>query len=94
MSPRRHAVKVSLTSEERARVDRARGHTERAVYMRRLLHEPPDVSEVATHTEAMAILSNLARDGRTAAAIALERALREHPGGPDFDDELTRLLDE
>ena len=44
--------------------------------MRRLLHEPPKGTEVATHTEALAILTRLARDGRTTAAIALEKTLR------------------
>jgi hypothetical protein len=92
MSARTHAIKVSLTSEELARLDRDRGHTERAVCLRRLLYEPPDVSEIATHRESLAILSNLARAGGTAAAIALERALRDHPRGTDLDDELSRLL--
>ena len=94
MNTREHAVKVSLNSDELARLDAARGRTERAVYLRRLLYAPPDVSEVATHTEALGLLSRLARGGRTAAAIALERALRDHPGGTDFDDELSRLLDD
>ena len=73
---RRHYVKVSLNDQECARLDEIRGDEERAVYLRRLLHEPPKGAEVATHTEAMTILSRLARDGRTTAAIALERALR------------------
>ena len=65
MNTREHAVKVSLNSEELARIDGARGRTERAVYLRRLLYEPPDVSEVASREEALAILSRLARGGRT-----------------------------
>ncbi len=76
MSARRHHVKVSLSDHESARLDEFRGDEERAVYLRRLLHEPPDGSEVATHTEALAILTRLARDGRATPAIALERALR------------------
>jgi hypothetical protein len=76
MSARTHPVKVSLNDQELARLDEIRGDEERAVYLRRLLHEPPNGSEVATHTEALAILTRLARDGRTTAAIALERALR------------------
>ena len=94
MSAREHAVKVSLNSDELARLDRARGRTERAVYLRTLLYEPPNITEIASHKEALAILSNLARAGGTAAAIALERALRDNPGGNDFDDELSRLLDD
>jgi hypothetical protein len=94
MNTREHAVKVSLNSDELARLDQARGRVERAVYLRTLLYEPPDISEIATHAEALAILSNLARAGGTAAAVALERALRDHPEGNDFDDELSRLLDD
>jgi hypothetical protein len=59
-----------------ARLDELRGSEERAVHLRRLLQEPPDGSEVATHSEALAILTRLARDSRVTAAIALERALR------------------
>jgi len=69
-------VKVSLTAQELARLDELRGDEERAVHLRRLLHEPPDGSEVATHSEALAILTRLARDGKATPAIALERALR------------------
>ena len=76
MSPRKHQVKVRLNDQELARLDELRGDEERAVYLRRLLHEPPKGNEVATHSEALAILTRLARDGRTTAAIALERALR------------------
>jgi hypothetical protein len=73
---RSHTVKVSLNDQEAARLDERRGDEERAVYLRRLLHEPPSGNEAATHGEALAILTRLARDGRTTAAIALERALR------------------
>ena len=73
---RRHYVKVSLDDHEIARLDEIRGDEERAVYLRRLLHEPPKGTEIATHSEALAILTRLARDGRATAAIALERALR------------------
>jgi hypothetical protein len=93
MSAREHAVKISLNSDELARLDRARGRTERAVYLRTLLYEPPEISETATQAEALALLSRLARAGGTAAAIALERAIRDQPRGNDFDDELSRLLD-
>ena len=76
MSTRGHYVKVSLSDQEVARLDELRGDEERAVFMRRLLQEPPSGSEIATHGESLAILSRLARDGRSQAAIALERALR------------------
>ena len=45
MNAREHAVKVSLSSDELARLDRARGRTERAVYLRTLLSEPPKGDE-------------------------------------------------
>jgi hypothetical protein len=44
MSTTKHAVEVSLNSDELARLDRARGRTERAVYLRTLLYEPPDIT--------------------------------------------------
>lgn len=76
MSPREHQIKVRLNAQELARLDEMRGDDERAVYLRRLLHEPPSRNDAATHGESLAILTRLARDGRTTAAIALERALR------------------
>lgn len=89
MSHRSHHIKVSLNDQELARLDELRGDEERAVHLRRLLHEPPNGSEVATHTEALAILTRLARDGKATPAIALERALR---GDVAVDDPLERLL--
>jgi hypothetical protein len=87
-------VKVSLTAQEAARLDELRGDEVRAVFLRRLLYEPPDGSEVATRGEALALLTRLARDGKVAAAIALARELR----GDGIDDEpagaLARLLSE
>ena len=103
MSAREHRLTVRLNDQEAARLDELRGDEERPVYLRRLPFEPPKRSEIAAHDESLAILSRLARDGRTSAANALERALRHHPsrslnrrprgGSDDFDDELTRLLD-
>jgi hypothetical protein len=55
MNTREHSVKVSLNSEELARLDGARGRTERAVYLRTLLYEPPDINEIASHKEALAL---------------------------------------
>jgi hypothetical protein len=76
MSPRTHDIRVRLNDQELTRLDEVRGDEERAVYLRRLLHEPPQGTEVATHGKALAVLTRLARDGRVTAAIALERALR------------------
>lgn len=76
MSAREHKIKVTLSDQEAARLDELRGDEARAVHLRALLYEPPSGDEVATHGESLAILTRLARDGRTTAAIALERALR------------------
>jgi hypothetical protein len=70
-------VMVRFSDDELARLDELRpSGTPRATFLRQLLQEPPSGNEVATRTEALAILSRLARDGRVTAAIALERALR------------------
>jgi hypothetical protein len=64
----------------RADLDEIRGDEERAVYLRGLLHEQhPRDTEVATHGEAMVILTWPARDARTTAAVAPEKVL---PGEP------------
>ena len=40
MSARKHKVMVSVNDQELARLDEMRGDEERAVYLRRLLHQP------------------------------------------------------
>jgi hypothetical protein len=84
MARREHHIKVSLTEAELLRLDELRGDEDRAVFLRRLLQGPPDGSEVATHKEALGILTRLARDGKAAAAIALEKAVREQ-GSPSSE---------
>ena len=87
---RRNTLKVTFTDDELARLDELRpAGTSRPAFIRSLLREPPTGQEVATRTEALAILTALARDGRVAAAIALERATREE--GP-VDDALDEIL--
>lgn len=81
MGKRDHKVLFSLDARDLVRLDELRGAESRAAYLRQLLHEPPSGNEVATHGEGLAILTRLARDGRTTAAIALERALRSE-GAP------------
>jgi len=68
-------VKVSLDDAEAARLDELRGTQGRAVYLRRLLHRPPRENDIASRQEALAILTALAREGRTQAAIALVKEL-------------------
>jgi hypothetical protein len=56
---------VRLDDREVAVLDEHRGSTPRATYLRRLLHEPPKEQDVASRAEAMAILTRLARDGKS-----------------------------
>ena len=82
---------VRLSDEELARLDELRpSGTSRPAFIRSLLREPPSGDEVATRTEALAILTRLARDGRVAASIALARELRDEQLEPS--GELARLL--
>lgn len=88
---REHSIKVTLSGQELARLDELRPPgTSRPAFLRSLLREPPRGDEVATREESLSILTSLARDGRVAAAIALERALREHHSDPS--DPLDDLL--
>jgi hypothetical protein len=51
-----------------------------------------DQAEIATRAEVLGMLTRKAREGSTAAAIALEEALRVDPPPADLDEELNRLL--
>lgn len=77
MSARSNVITVSLSNDEAAILDERRGSVPRATYLRRVLHGPEQHRDVATRTEAMALLTELAREGRAAATIALARELRE-----------------
>ena len=87
---RDHTIKLTLSDQEFARLDELRpSGVSRPAFLRSLLREPPSGDEVATRSEALGILTRLARDGRVAAAIALERALRnEGAGAEDALDEI------
>ena len=92
MNQRKRSVQVTLTDDELARLDELRpSGVSRPAFCRQLLRDPPKGDEVATRDWALSILTSLARDGRVAAAIALERALRggQAPGG-DVLDEILR----
>ena len=52
-----------------------------------------DRPEIATRVEVLELLSARAREGSTAAAAALEEALRVGPPPADLDDELEQLLE-
>ena len=94
MSRRRNNdIMVRLSDAELARLDELRPpDSKRATFLRSLLHQPPTGDEVATRTEALGILTRLARDGRATAAIALARELRDEQIEPEPEDELARLL--
>jgi hypothetical protein len=49
-------------------------------------------SEILTHREVLALLSEQARNGSVTAAVALERATRLDPEPSFVDDELERIL--
>lgn len=88
---RTNRVTVLLDDRELARLDELRGALSRPAFLRSLLREPPR-REVASHPEALEILTGLARDGGSQAAIALERALRLKDNEQEGDafDELAR----
>lgn len=77
MSAREHIIKVSLSDGELAVLDERRGVVPRAVYLRRTLHGGDIPRDVATRSESLALLTELARERRTAAVIALARELRD-----------------
>lgn len=92
MSERRpHEIRLTLDDDELARLDEMRpAGQSRPAYLRSLIRKPPVTGDVAARSEALAILTGLARDGRVAAAIALERALRDTDDS-DTDDLETLL---
>jgi hypothetical protein len=89
---RDNPVQVKLNDAELARLDELRGSSSRPAFLRCLLRAPPDSREVATHEEALAILSAQARDGGATAAVALERALREDVRPESPDDQIADIL--
>ena len=93
MGRRDNKVMASLNGNELARLDELRpSGTARGVFLRQLLQEPSAVEEPPSHAEAVAILARLARDGKVAAAVALERALRDAADAEGPEGELERLL--
>ncbi len=73
-------------------MDEMRGDgVSRSAFVRELLRQAGPLDEYATHGESLAILTRLARAGKTAAAIALERALRAE-GTDEPRGEMWRLL--
>lgn len=90
---RAHDVHVRLSEDELAQLDEMRPTgMPRAVFVRSLLHKPPERADVASREEALSILTRLARSGKVAAAIHLARELRLEQDGGEGDplDELLR----
>jgi hypothetical protein len=88
---RHHEVMVRLNDTELARLDEARPPgIARAVYLRSLLRQPLPEG-IANRREVLGILSEQARAGKVAAAIALVRALKDEDE-PTIDDALDRIL--
>jgi Arc/MetJ-type ribon-helix-helix transcriptional regulator len=85
-------ITVRLSPQDVARVDEMRGAgVSRSAFVRELLRQAGPVDEYATHSESLAILTRLARGGKVAAAIALERATRAETSA-EPKGELWRLL--
>ena len=75
-----------VSDDELARLDEQRGVVSRARFIRTLLREPPTREGIATREEVLALLSEQARAGKVAAAIALERALRGEQPASELED--------
>ena len=91
---RNNRINVRLSDHEVARLDKLkpRGST-RGSFIRSFIRRTPAEAEVASHEEALAILTAQARDGSATAAVALERALREDTSEDHEPDELERILE-
>ncbi len=95
MTPRKREERltVRLSAEEAARLDEMRSGGTRQAAIRALICEaratPP--RQDPTYDEALHILAAMAREGRVAAAVALERALRDRDD-TSLDGELERIL--
>ena len=76
---RKNRVEVRLTDEEVARLDELRAGGSRSAAVRSLIWgaDGAAVGPEPTHGEILRILAAMARDGKVAAAVAAERALRE-----------------
>lgn len=85
---RENEVRIRLTDAELEQLDEVRGEMPRAVWLRRAIQRPPEVVDVASREESLAILTAMARDGRVTAAIALARELPGHEGPARPDDPL------
>jgi hypothetical protein len=89
---RTHEVRVALNDDEFARLEEIRPlGVSRSAFIRSLVRGDPQDPDVASRAEALSILTSLAREGRTSAAIALVRELRSNDQAT-IDDEIDRIL--
>ena len=89
---RDHEIMVRLSDAELAKLDETRpAGVARAVHLRNLIREEAATAPIADRQEVLALLSEQARAGKVAAAVALARALRDDDG-PTIEDELDRIL--
>jgi len=90
---RQERVEVRLTAEEAAYLDALRHGRTRSSTVRALIRDAHDASSgpAPTHAEVLRVLAAMAHDGKVAAAVALERALRDRDDAGQ-DDELDRIL--
>jgi hypothetical protein len=79
---REHRIEVVLSDSELEQLDELRGGLARAVWLRQQIHKPPEVKDIASYDEALAILTAMARDGKVSAASDLEKALRSRADRP------------
>lgn len=91
---RENEIHLRLSDDELAQLDKQRSPgMPRAVYLRSLIHRPPEITDVATREEALAILTAMARDGKATAAIAPVREVRaDEENSGNGEDPLDALL--
>ena len=72
-----HTVSIRFTANELAKLDELRpSGCSRSGFVRQLLRRTGPLEEVPTRREALALLAESARSGKTAAQIALARETR------------------
>jgi hypothetical protein len=76
---REKKIEVRLSGDELARLEELRAGGSRSAAIRALIRGAGGVAAAPepTHGEILQVLAAMARDGKVAAAVALERALRE-----------------
>jgi hypothetical protein len=63
----------------------------RAAWLRQTIHKPPEITDVATRQEALAILTAMARDGKVTPAVELAKLLKGTEDAAGRDDPLANV---